>query len=78
MTDQPMKLVIDVANGTQEYVPLNEEELAQLELDKATADAERAEREAAEAAKANALASAETKLAQLGLNTDEIQALLGK
>ena len=62
MTDQPMKLVIDVANGTQEYVPLNEEELAQLELDKAAADAERVEREAAENQLAAIKMSAKAKL----------------
>ena len=55
--------------------PLNAEELAQREIDMAAHAIEVAEREAAEAAKADAKASAQAKLAALGLTADEIAAL---
>jgi hypothetical protein len=33
MSDTPMKLVMDLSKGTQEYVPLTTEEIQQRELD---------------------------------------------
>jgi hypothetical protein len=77
MSEQLMKLVVDVSNGTEEYVPLNAEELAQYEIDKAAADAERIEREAEAAAKAAAKASALAKLEALGLTEAEALAIVG-
>lgn len=58
--DTPMKLVIDLSKGTQEYVPLTAEEIQQRELDAiahATAQAEReAEAQRLEALKESAKA----------------------
>ena len=53
-----------------------DEELAQMQAEAATAEAQLIEREAVEAAKAQSKASAESKLAALGLTTDEIAALV--
>jgi hypothetical protein len=75
MTETITKAVIDCSTGLTEIVPLNEEELAQLELD-VKARNERMEIEKAQAeAKAAAKASAEAKLAALGLTAEEISAL---
>lgn len=81
MTDTPVKVVIDLSKPVGEresIVPLTAEEIAQREADAAAFAEEQAAREQAEQDRKNALASAEAKLAQLGLNADEIQALLGK
>jgi hypothetical protein len=69
------KLIVDVAKGTQTYVDLTPEEIEQRAVDAQLAAIEQAEREAAEAAKADAKASAQAKLAALGLSADEIAAL---
>jgi hypothetical protein len=71
----PTKVEINCATGVISEVPLNDAELAQLEIDRAAAEIARAEREAAEAATAAAKAAAETKLAALGLTAEEIEAL---
>lgn len=71
----PMKVEIDCSTGAISEVPLNDQELAQLEADRQAAEAAKAEREAAEAAAAEAKASAESKLATLGLTAEEIAAL---
>lgn len=71
----PMKSVIDCATGVVSEIPLTDEEMAQLEVSAAQAEADRVAREADEAAKAEAKASAEAKLASLGLTADEIAAL---
>lgn len=70
------KLIVDLATGTQKYVDLTPEEIAQREVDAQTAAIEKAEREAAEAAKADAKLSAMAKLQALGLTGDEITAIL--
>ena len=62
--------IIDAANNTQIERPLNEQELAQRELDQAAAQAEAT----AQAAKA---AARQAVLDKLGLTQDEAQALLG-
>jgi hypothetical protein len=72
----PTKLIINCETKEQIEVELTDEEVAQLEADRAKAEAERAEQEAAEAAKAEAKASAQAKLAALGLTEDEINALI--
>ena len=60
MTDVPKKLVVNVADGTSQYIDLTPEEIQQRELDaiaSATAKAEAdAEAEAREALKASARA----------------------
>ena len=62
-------LIINAATGVEELREMNEEELAQLELDNAV-----------QAEKASAKASVEAKkqevLAKLGLTQDEVTALL--
>jgi len=69
------KLIVDVAKGTQTYVDLTPEEIEQRAVDAQIAAIEQAEREAADQAKADAKASAQAKLAALGLSADEIAAL---
>ena len=69
------KLIVDLAKGTQTYVDLTAEEIAQREADAAAYAAAKAEEEAAAQAVADAKASAEAKLAALGLTADEIAAL---
>ena len=69
------KLVVDVAKGTSMYIDLTPEEIEQRAVDAQAAAIEKAEREAADAAKADAKLSAQAKLAALGLTGDEIAAL---
>jgi hypothetical protein len=71
----PTKLIVDCSTGVTTEVELTDEEVAQREADAAAYAAEQAEREAAEVAKTAAKASAESKLAALGLSADEIAAL---
>lgn len=71
----PMKVEINCATGSISEVPLNDAELAQLELDRQAAEAAKAEKDAADAAAAEIKASAEAKLAALGLSAEEIKAL---
>lgn len=73
--DKLTKLIINCETGEQTIVELTDEEIAQLEADRQAAEAERAAREAEEQAKAEAKASAEAKLASLGLTAEEIAAL---
>lgn len=75
MTDTPKKLIVDLAKGTQTYVDLTAEEIEQRAVDAQAAAIERAEREAADAAKANAKLAAQAKLQALGLTGDEIAAI---
>jgi len=75
MSDTPMKLVVDVAKGTQEYIPLTTEEIAQREADATAFAAKKHEEDAKAAAEAEAKASAEAKLSTLGLSAEEIAAL---
>jgi hypothetical protein len=69
------KLVVDVAKGTSMYIDLTPEEIEQRAVDAQAAAIDKAEREAAEQAKADAKLSAQAKLAALGLTGDEIAAL---
>lgn len=73
--ERPTKVIVDCSTGEQSVVELTDEEIAQLEADRAAWATEQATREAAEAAKAEAKASAEAKLASLGLTPEEIAAL---
>lgn len=75
--DRPTKLIVNCETGEQTVVELTDEEIAQMEADRAAAEAQRAELEAAEAAKAAAKASALAKLASLGLTEDEAKAIAG-
>jgi hypothetical protein len=74
MTDK--KLVVDVAKGTSAYIDLTPEEIEQRAVDAQAAAIEKAERDAAEQAKADAKLSAMAKLQALGLSGDEISAII--
>ena len=69
------KTVVDCSTGIQEVIELTDEEIAQMEVDRANAEAERLAREAEAEAKAAAKAAAQAKLAALGLTAEEIAAL---
>ena len=74
MTDK--KLVVDVSKGTSAYIDLTPEEIEQRAVDAQAAAIEKAEREVAEQAKADAKLSAMAKLQALGLSGEEITAIL--
>lgn len=69
------KIIVNCTTGEVSEVELTAEEVAQRETDAALYAIEQAEREAAEAAAADAKASAQSKLAALGLTAEEIAAL---
>jgi sugar-specific transcriptional regulator TrmB len=75
MTEVITKLVVDCTTGAQMIVPLSPEELAEREAMRIQAEADQTQREADELAKAEAKASAQVKLAALGLTEAEIAAL---
>lgn len=70
------KLMVDCSTGEQNLVELSEDELAQLEKDRAEVAAQRAAQEAAEADKKARRDSAKSKLKALGLTEEEVSALL--
>lgn len=76
MSDVPKKLIVDLATGTQQYVDLTPEEIEQRAVDAQVADIERAEREAAAQAEADAKLAAQAKLQKLGLTGEEVAALI--
>jgi len=69
------KIIVDCSTGITTEVELTAEEVAQREVDAAAYAVQQAEREATEAAKADAKLSAQAKLAALGLSGEEIAAL---
>ena len=75
MAETLTKIIVDCATGQVEELPLTEEEIAEREAMAVQAEADRLAREAEEAAKAAARESAMSKLAELGLTEEEIQAL---
>jgi hypothetical protein len=75
MTDTLKKLVVDIAKGTQEYIDLTPEEIAQREADAAAFVVAEADQLAADAAAAEAKANGIAKLLALGLTEEEAQAL---
>jgi sugar-specific transcriptional regulator TrmB len=81
MTEVITKLVIDASlpeghPDKVQIIPLTEEELAEREAMRIQAEAEQLQREAEELSQAEAKASAQAKLAALGLTADEIAALV--
>lgn len=76
MAEKLTKIVVDCTTGEQTVVELTDEEIAQLEADRAAAEAQRAEREAVEVAKNVNRAAAIAKLKALGLTEEEVAALL--
>ena len=76
MSDTPMKLIVDLSKGTQEYVPLTAEEIQQQELD-AIAHATAQQELETEQARINALKeSAKAKLVAGEALTEEEAAVL--
>lgn len=69
------KVVVDCSTGIQEIIELTNEEISQMEIDRANAEEKRATLEAEAQAKATARASALAKLEALGLSADEIASL---
>ena len=77
MTDTPKKLIVDLATGTQEYVDLTPQEIAQRDQDAAAAAERREQEEADAAAKAALKASAKAKLvAGEALTPEEAETLV--
>lgn len=75
MTDTPKKLIVNVANGTSEYIDLTPAEIAERDQQAAQAATDRAARDAEEQAKADAKLAAQAKLQALGLTGEEISAI---
>lgn len=75
MSDTPMKLIVDVAKGTHEYVALTPAEIAERDQAAAQYAVEQAERDAAAQAEADAKLAAQAKLQALGLSGEEVAAL---
>ena len=76
MADRPTKLIVDCSTGEQIVVELTDEEIAQLEADRVAAEAQRAEQEAIDSARLAKRMSAADKLRALGLEEEEVEALL--
>ena len=74
--DRPTRIEVNCTTGVQSVIELTDEEIAQLEVDRANAEADRAAREAEAEAKAAARASAIAKLTALGLTAEEVSSLL--
>lgn len=74
--DRPTRIEVNCTTGVQSVVELTDKEIAQLETDRAIAEADRARRESEAEAKAAARASAIAKLAALGLTAEEVSSLL--
>jgi len=62
MSDVPKKLVVNVADGTSQYIDLTPEEIQQIELDAIAAETAKAEAEAVAEAKEALKVSAKAKL----------------
>jgi len=73
--DRPTRIEVNCTTGVQSVIELTDEEIAQMEIDRANAEADRAAREAEAEAKAAAKAAGQAKLAALGLTAEEIAAL---
>ena len=76
MTIANTRLEVNCETGEIKEIPLTSEEILELEALVQQAAADESARVAAEEAKALAKASAESKLLNLGLTVEEIQALL--
>ena len=75
MTDIPTKLIVNCETGEQTSIPLNAEELAQMEIDRLAYEAQEAERLIAEAEAQALKDSANAKLLALGLTPEEVAAI---
>ena len=70
MTNKPQVKIVNAETGEEIIRDANAEELAQMEIDAANAQARKAEAEAKETAKA-------AILDRIGLTADELQTILG-
>jgi len=75
--DTPQVVEIDCSTGISTTRDMTADEIAAQEKAAADFAARQAEEETAAKAKADALASAQAKLAKLGLTSDEVTALVG-
>jgi hypothetical protein len=76
MSEVPTKLEINCETGEQTIIPLTSEEIAQLEADRLSMQAELDARALEEMAAAEAKASGIAKLLALGLTEEEANALV--
>jgi hypothetical protein len=72
---RPTRIEIDCSTGVEQIIELTDQEIADMEAAAAEAEARKAEEDALAQAAADAKASAQAKLAALGLTADEIAAL---
>jgi hypothetical protein len=72
---RPTRIEVNCETGVETIIELTDAEIAQMEADAAAWAAKKAEEDAALAAAEEAKASAQAKLAALGLTADEIAAL---
>ena len=72
----PQKCIVDCSTGEQSYVEMTTEEVADREAAAEQAQARQAEEEAVEEARLAAKASGTAKLRELGLDDEEIDALV--
>ncbi len=72
---RPTRIEVNCETGVETIIELTDAEIAQMEADAAAWAAKQAEEDAAKAAAEEAKASAQAKLAALGLTADEIAAL---
>lgn len=73
---KPTRIEVNCTTGVVSEIELTDEEITQREQDAVIAEMERAEREAAAQAQADAKLSAQAKLKALGLTAEEVTALL--
>jgi DNA gyrase/topoisomerase IV subunit A len=71
------KQIFDVTQQKEVIVEMENDEITKIEKRQAEREAERLAREQAEAKKQAKLESAKAKLAALGLDDDEVNAILG-
>jgi len=71
----PTRIEINCTTGVESIIELTDAEVAELAVQAAEAEARKAEQDAAAQAVADAKASAQAKLAALGLTSEEIAAL---
>jgi len=71
----PKRIEINCTTGVESIIELTDAEVAQMQVDAAAAAERQAEEDAAKAASEAAKASAQAKLAALGLTQEEITAL---
>ena len=72
---RPTRIEVDCSTGVESIIELTDAEIAQMEVDAQAFAARKAEEDAAAQVAADAKASAQAKLAALGLTADEIAAL---